>query len=139
MSHAALTVGQARAQYFADAGFPPPDGGYAAKFVKLAQVGPIPLGFPNSDARRRAVGLHDLHHVATGFKTDNRIGLWLERPIAAKDRKPERIPFQPVGMSRERLFHQVPEERPPSRARLERRTVQDAFQLRADRGRRRTG
>ena len=69
MSDAALTVGEARARYFADAGFPP-DGGYAAKFVKLAQLGPIPLGFPNSDARRKAVGLHDLHHVATGYRTD---------------------------------------------------------------------
>ena len=69
MSDAALTVGEARTRYFADAGFPP-DGGYAAKFVKLAQLGPIPLGFPNSDARRKAVGLHDLHHVATGYKTD---------------------------------------------------------------------
>jgi len=66
---AALTVGQARTQYFADAGFPA-DGGYAAKFVKLGQLGPIPLGFPNSDARRKAVVLHDLHHVATGYKTD---------------------------------------------------------------------
>ena len=69
MSEAAVTVSQARAQYFADAGFPP-DGGYAAKFVKLGQLGPIPIGFPNSDARRKAVGLHDLHHVATGYKTD---------------------------------------------------------------------
>ena len=66
---AALTVGQARTQYFVDAGFPA-DGGYAAKFVKLGQLGPIPLGFPNSDARRKAVVLHGLHHVATGYKTD---------------------------------------------------------------------
>ena len=64
-----LTVREARARYFAEAGFPP-DGGYAAKFVQLAKLGPIPLGFPNSDARRKAVGLHDLHHVATGYKTD---------------------------------------------------------------------
>jgi hypothetical protein len=62
-------VREARARYFAEAGFPP-DGGYAAKFVQLAKLGPIPLGFPNSDARRKAVGLHDLHHVATGYKTD---------------------------------------------------------------------
>ena len=63
------TVGDARSRYFAEAGFPP-DGGYAAKFVQLAKLGPIPIGFPNSDARRKAVGLHDLHHVATGYKTD---------------------------------------------------------------------
>jgi hypothetical protein len=64
-----LTVREARARYFAEAGFPP-DGGYAAKFVQLAKLGPIPIGFPNSDARRKAVGLHDLHHVATGYRTD---------------------------------------------------------------------
>jgi len=64
-----LTVGEARSRYFAEAGFPP-DGGYAAKFVQLAKLGPIPLGFPNSDARRKAVVMHDLHHVATGYKTD---------------------------------------------------------------------
>lgn len=68
-SDLSLTVGEARARYFAEAGFPP-DGGYAAKFVQLAKLGPIPIGFPNSDARRKAVGLHDLHHVATGYKTD---------------------------------------------------------------------
>ena len=55
---------------------------------------------------------------ASGFETDNRIGLRLERPVAAKDGKPERIPFQPFGMSRERLFHQVPKQCPPPRARL---------------------
>jgi len=64
-----LSVGEARSRYFAEAGFPP-DGGYAAKFVQLAKLGPIPLGFPNSDARRKAVVMHDLHHVATGYKTD---------------------------------------------------------------------
>jgi hypothetical protein len=64
-----LTVSEARSRYFAEAGFPP-DGGYAAKFVQLAKLGPIPIGFPNSDARRKAVVMHDLHHVATGYKTD---------------------------------------------------------------------
>jgi hypothetical protein len=68
-SNATLTVGEARARYFAEAGFPP-DGGYAAKFVQLGKLGPVPIGFPNSDARRKAVGIHDLHHVATGYKTD---------------------------------------------------------------------
>jgi hypothetical protein len=68
-SDATLTVGEARARYFAEAGFPP-DGGYAAKFVQLAKLGPIPLGFPNSNSRRKAVVLHDLHHVVTGYKTD---------------------------------------------------------------------
>jgi hypothetical protein len=46
----------------------PADGGYLDSWVKL-NIGPIPFGFPNSDARRRAVKLHDLHHVLTGYGT----------------------------------------------------------------------
>ena len=63
-----LTVGEARTRYFEQAGFPP-DGGYAASFVSLGKLGPIPVGFPNSDSRRRAVVMHDLHHIATGYET----------------------------------------------------------------------
>ena len=55
------------------------DGGYDAKWVKLA-LGPIPFAFPNSAARVRAVRLHDLHHVATGYDTsvlgEAEIGAW---------------------------------------------------------------
>jgi hypothetical protein len=63
------SVGEARTRYFEQAGFPP-DGGYAASFVSLGKLGPIPLGFPNTNSRRRAVVMHDLHHVATGYNTD---------------------------------------------------------------------
>ena len=73
----ALSVREARARYFASNGFG--DGGYDAKWVKLA-LGPIPLAFPNSAARVRAVRLHDLHHVATGYDTsvlgEAQIGAW---------------------------------------------------------------
>jgi hypothetical protein len=62
-------VGEARTRYFERAGFPP-DGGYAASFVALGKLGPIPIGFPNTDSRRRAVVMHDLHHIATGYETD---------------------------------------------------------------------
>jgi hypothetical protein len=65
----AQTVGEARRRYFEQAGFPP-DGGYAASFVSLGKLGPIPIGFPNTESRRRAVAMHDLHHVATGYGTD---------------------------------------------------------------------
>ena len=64
-----MTVGAARTRYFERAGFPP-DGGYSASFVSLGKLGPIPLGFPNTDSRRRAVVMHDLHHVATGYQTE---------------------------------------------------------------------
>jgi hypothetical protein len=47
--------------------------------VKLA-LGPIPFAFPNTAARVRAVRLHDLHHVATGYDTnllgEAEIGAW---------------------------------------------------------------
>jgi len=61
-----LTVRAAREQYFRDNGLS--EAGYTARWVTL-KVGPIPLAFPNTRARRRAVPLHDLHHVATGYST----------------------------------------------------------------------
>lgn len=61
------TVRAARAEYFAANGFS--DAGYQDRWVKLGKLGPIPIGFPNSTSRKRAVPLHDLHHVATGYAT----------------------------------------------------------------------
>jgi hypothetical protein len=73
----ALKVRDARARYFESNGFG--DGGYDARWVKLA-LGPIPFAFPNTAARVRAVRLHDLHHVATGYDTtvlgEAEIGAW---------------------------------------------------------------
>jgi hypothetical protein len=60
------TVREARARYFAENGLS--EAGYRARWVVL-KVGPVPLYMPNSQARRRAVPLHDLHHVATGYAT----------------------------------------------------------------------
>ena len=38
------------------------------------------MTFPNTDSRKRAVPLHDLHHILTGYKTDwmgeAEIGAW---------------------------------------------------------------
>jgi len=62
------TLLEARRLYFESNGFPL-DGGYQAKWVDF-ELGPIPMPFPNSDARRRAVKVHDLHHVLTGYQTD---------------------------------------------------------------------
>lgn len=61
-------VRDARRAYFDANGFGP-DGGYGSKWVKL-KVGPVPFAFPNFPARARAVILHDLHHVATGYEAD---------------------------------------------------------------------
>jgi hypothetical protein len=61
------TVREGRARYFETGGIPA-DGGYSANWVKL-KAGPIPLVLPNSESRRRAVKLHDVHHVLTGYGT----------------------------------------------------------------------
>jgi hypothetical protein len=63
----ATQVRQARTEYFRANGFGD-DGGHHARWVKV-KLGAVPLWFPNTDARRRAVRLHDLHHLATGYET----------------------------------------------------------------------
>jgi hypothetical protein len=72
------SVRAARDQYFAANGFS--DAGYGDSWVKIGQLGPIPLGFPNTASRKRAIPLHDLHHVATGYTTswvgECEIGAW---------------------------------------------------------------
>jgi len=64
----AATLRDARRTYFEANGFPL-DGGYDAKWVDF-ELGPIPVPFPNTDGRRRAVKVHDLHHVLTEYQTD---------------------------------------------------------------------
>jgi hypothetical protein len=61
-----MTVRNARAAYFAANGFT--EALYEDRWVKI-RIGPIPITFPNSASRRRALPLHDLHHVATGYPT----------------------------------------------------------------------
>ena len=72
-----LTLRDARQQYFVLNGFV--DGGYQAAWVKL-KAGPIPIYFPNTKARVRAVKFHDLHHVLTEYETtwsgEAEIGAW---------------------------------------------------------------
>jgi len=71
------SVRDARAQYFAANGFS--DALYQDNWVKL-KVGPLPVVFPNTSSRRRALPMHDLHHVATGYSTsligEAEIGAW---------------------------------------------------------------
>jgi hypothetical protein len=72
------TLREARARYFETNGFGV-DGGYAAKWVPV-KVGPAEFVIRNSAGRRRAVPLHDLHHIATGYPTtlegEALIGAW---------------------------------------------------------------
>ena len=71
------TVQAARSRYFAANGFS--DATYRDRWVKF-RVGPLPVVFPNTESRKRAVPLHDLHHVATGYTTtlvgEAEIGAW---------------------------------------------------------------
>ncbi|MBS2017969.1 MAG: hypothetical protein JST00_34150 [Deltaproteobacteria bacterium] len=62
------TMREARAAYFAANGFGE-TGGYDDPWVDF-ELGPIPFPFPNTKARVEAVKFHDLHHIATGYRTD---------------------------------------------------------------------
>lgn len=64
----ALTMRQARAAYFAANHFGE-DGGYGDAWVDF-KLGPLPLPFPNTAGRKRAVAYHDLHHIVTGYDTN---------------------------------------------------------------------
>lgn len=64
-----LTVREARERFLAESGFSLDD--YGARWVRL-DVGPFAFHIPNTKGRQRAVPLHDLHHVATGYATDIR-------------------------------------------------------------------
>lgn len=72
------SVRAAREQYFAANGFSAAT--YTDAWVTLARLGPIPLSFPNTPSRKRAIPIHDLHHVATGYPTtfvgEAEIGAW---------------------------------------------------------------
>lgn len=65
---AGATLRENRARYLEKNAFG--DGGYEDAWVTLKKVGPLSLGFPNSAARKRAIRLHDLHHVLAQYGTD---------------------------------------------------------------------
>lgn len=56
------------------------DGGNASPYVKMELGRHLFLYLPNSDARRRAVFKHDVHHLVTGytsvFKGETEIAAW---------------------------------------------------------------
>jgi hypothetical protein len=72
-----LTVETARDRYLDENQFSVES--YTAPTFRLKLLG-IPLRLPNTKARQRAIPLHDLHHVATGYGTDfvgeAEIGAW---------------------------------------------------------------
>lgn len=60
-----LSTREARDGFFAEYGFGE-DGGYSKSWVYY-DLGPLRVPVPNSRARARAVPIHDLHHLATGY------------------------------------------------------------------------
>ncbi|HSD90947.1 MAG TPA: hypothetical protein VLB44_25660 [Kofleriaceae bacterium] len=60
------TVRVAREQYFAANGFS--DKTYREKWARF-KLGPLPVILPNTKSRQKALPLHDLHHIATGYDT----------------------------------------------------------------------
>lgn len=57
----------------------PPDGGLDEPWVVVG-LGPIPICLPNIKARRKAIPIHDLNHVLSGYSHDAlgeaEIGAW---------------------------------------------------------------
>lgn len=72
-----VLVRDARAAYFAANGFS--DAAYKNRWATF-KLGFLPLAFPNTPSRQRALPMHDLHHVATGYPTtfvgEAEIGAW---------------------------------------------------------------
>ena len=75
---ASASLREARAQYFLRAGFDATT--YTDAWVTLSIAGRPVRAFPNTAGRVRAVQLHDLHHVLTGYPTtwagEGEIGAW---------------------------------------------------------------
>lgn len=65
---AEATLRENRARYLEKNDFG--DGGYEDPWVTLKRIGPLKLGFPNTASRKRAIRLHDLHHVLAQYGTD---------------------------------------------------------------------
>src|SRR5687768_9532294 len=60
-------LGDARTAFFQAACFPS-DGGYNDRWIKVRYLR-VPIWLPNVENRRRAVPLHDLHHILTEYGT----------------------------------------------------------------------
>ena len=61
----AMTLRQARDLYLEESGFSTDT--YVEEWVDIP-FGPLPLRLPNTDARKRVLPVHDIHHALTGYK-----------------------------------------------------------------------
>lgn len=64
-----MKLAEARQLYFAENDFCE-DGGYSKPTATVYLFG-LPFPIPNTESRKKAVGYHDMHHVLTGYKTNN--------------------------------------------------------------------
>ena len=62
------TVAQVLEDHLRRSGLPP-DAGASEPFA-VVKVGPLPYPIPNTRSRRRAVRIHDLNHLVSGYRTD---------------------------------------------------------------------
>lgn len=73
----AMTVREARDRYLAEFGLSTAT--YLDDWVDV-KVGPLPLRLPSTDARKRVLPVHDIHHALTGYRADilgeAEIGAW---------------------------------------------------------------
>jgi hypothetical protein len=71
------TLADARQRYFDANGFS--EAAYAERWVTIP-LGRLNVRLPSTAGRRRAIPLHDLHHVATGYDTsligEAEVGAW---------------------------------------------------------------
>lgn len=72
-----MTVREARDRYLAEFGLSTDT--YFDDWVDV-KVGPLPLRIPSTDARKRVLPVHDIHHALTGYRADilgeAEIGAW---------------------------------------------------------------
>ena len=95
-----LTLRAAAAEHLADAGLAP-DGGSGERWVK-AKIGPIPFAYPNTQGRKKLLGVHDLHHLLAGYRTDivgeAEMGAW-ELGSGLDDRTGVRLAIRVFGFA----------------------------------------
>jgi hypothetical protein len=63
-----LTMAAVLEEHLRDSGLPP-DAGDSERFA-VVKVGPMPYPIPNTRSRKRAVRIHDLNHIVSGYHTD---------------------------------------------------------------------
>jgi hypothetical protein len=62
------TVAEVLEEHLRQSGLPP-DAGDSETFA-VVKVGPLPYPIPNTRSRKRAVRIHDLNHLVSGYRTD---------------------------------------------------------------------